>query len=102
VPLPLAAAPHHSLEDWRGRIDAIDAALVHLLNLRIEYARGAGRAKRAQGAPLQAPAREGEVLARVQALNPGPLDPQALAAIYRAILHASLQAQERERVLEGR
>lgn len=93
----LSVSPNsRALDTWRGRIDALDAALVHLLNLRIECALGAGRAKRAQGGALRAPAREREVLQRVRELNPGPLDARALEIIYRAIMRASLQMQERE------
>ncbi|HXE30479.1 MAG TPA: chorismate mutase [Terriglobales bacterium] len=91
-----------SLDQCRGGIDAIDATLVHLLNLRVRYALDAGRVKRSQGAALHAPGREADILTRIQGMNGGPLRPETLAAIYELILHDSLQVQESDACGAGR
>ena len=39
--------------DWRGKIDAIDTALLHLLNLRTELALEVGRLKADEGVSLR-------------------------------------------------
>ena len=53
--------------DWRGKIDAIDTALLHLLNLRTELALEVGRLKDDEGVALRVPAREQEILSRSRA-----------------------------------
>jgi chorismate mutase len=80
--------------DWRGKIDAIDTALLHLLNLRTELALEVGRLKADEGVPLRAPAREQEILARMKALNPGPLAIDSVAKIYQTILDESIRTQQ--------
>ena len=62
------------IDDWRKKIDAIDTALLHLLNLRAQLAVEVGRMKQEDGVALRAPAREQEILSRMKELNPGPLD----------------------------
>jgi chorismate mutase-like protein len=80
--------------DWRTKIDAIDTTLLHLLNVRAAFALEVGRLKGASGIALRVPAREQEILSRMKALNPGPLDSEAVEKIYRLILHESIRIQE--------
>jgi chorismate mutase len=80
--------------DWRGKIDAIDTALLHLLNLRTELALEVGRLKADEGVPLRVPAREQEILSRMKALNPGPLPIDSVAKIYQTILDESIRTQQ--------
>jgi chorismate mutase/prephenate dehydratase len=80
--------------DWRGKIDAIDTALLHLLNLRAELALEVGRLKADEGVSLRVPAREQEILSRMKALNPGPLAIDSVAKIYQAILDESIRTQQ--------
>jgi len=80
--------------DWRGKIDAIDTALLHLLNLRTELALEVGRLKDDEGVALRVPAREQEILSRMKSLNPGPLAIDSIAKIYQVILDESIRTQE--------
>jgi chorismate mutase len=80
--------------NWRGKIDAIDTALLHLLNLRTELALEVGRLKDDEGVALRVPAREQEILSRMKSLNPGPLAIDSIAKIYQVILDESIRTQQ--------
>jgi len=79
---------------WRRKIDAIDTAMLHLLNLRTELALEVGRMKGDAGVELRVPAREHEILSRMSRLNSGPLDEEAVTKIYQLILDQSIRIQE--------
>lgn len=81
------------IDEWRRKIDAIDNAMLHLLNLRIELALEVGKLKNGKGIALRVPAREQEILTRMKELNPGPLDGQSIDRIYQAILDESIRTQ---------
>ncbi len=83
------------IDDWRRKIDEIDTALLHLLNLRTELALEVGRLKNESGTALRAPTREREILDRMTSLNPGPLDRRAIERIYQVMLSESIRTQER-------
>ena len=83
------------LDDWRRKIDAIDTAMLHLLNLRAELSLEVGRMKCEAGVPLRAPEREQEILTRMKQANPGPLDGQTIGKIYQLILDESIRTQTR-------
>jgi chorismate mutase/prephenate dehydratase len=78
------------LDDWRSRINNLDAEILNLLNQRGTAALQIGELKRQQGLPYYVPEREAEVLDRVAAMNPGPLPAEAVRAVWREILSASL------------
>lgn len=81
------------IDDWRRKIDAIDTAMLHLLNLRTELALEVGKLKGEAGLVLRVPEREREILNRMKALNPGPLDGKAIECIYQMILDESIRTQ---------
>ncbi|HTU32810.1 MAG TPA: chorismate mutase [Candidatus Acidoferrum sp.] len=81
------------IDDWRRKIDAIDIAMLHLLNLRTELALEVGHLKGQAGLLLRVPEREREILNRMKALNPGPLDASAIERIYQNILDESIRTQ---------
>jgi chorismate mutase len=83
------------IDDWRRKIDAIDTAMLHLLNLRAELSLEVGRMKCEAGVPLRAPERELEIIARMKQANPGPLDGQTIGKIYQLILDESIRTQTR-------
>ena len=83
------------IDDWRRKIDAIDTALLHLLNLRAELSLEVGRMKSEAGVPLRAPEREQEILTRMKQANPGPLDGETIGNIYQLILDESIRTQTR-------
>jgi chorismate mutase-like protein len=82
------------IDDWRRKIDAIDTAMVHLLNLRTELALEVGRFKSEAGVALRVPEREREILDRLKGINPGPLDGEAIEKIYQLILDQSVRSQQ--------
>jgi chorismate mutase len=82
------------IHNWRRKIDAIDTAMLHLLNLRTELALEVGRLKGSAGLELRVPAREHEILSRMERLNSGPLDREAVVKIYQLILDESIRVQE--------
>jgi len=83
-----------NIDDWRRKIDAIDTALLHLLNLRAELALEVGKLKNEGGVALRSPRREKAILARMKSLNHGPLDGRAVEEIYQEILDQSRRAQK--------
>lgn len=85
------------LEDLRKRIDLLDESLVRLLNARAACALEIGRLKRDMGVPIYQPQREAEVLEHVQALNPGPLDQDAIKRLFERIID---EARHLERIAD--
>ncbi|HWC01544.1 MAG TPA: prephenate dehydratase [Methylomirabilota bacterium] len=86
------------LDEWRARIDGIDRQLLRLLNQRAELSLEIGRAKRESGEPILVPEREQEILDELARLNPGPLPPGAIRAIWTEVLSASRRLQRPFRV----
>ncbi|PWU25078.1 MAG: prephenate dehydratase [Candidatus Rokuibacteriota bacterium] len=78
------------LDDWRSRINNLDEEILNLLNQRGQAALKIGELKRQQDLPYYAPERESQILDRLVARNPGPLRSDAVRAIWREILSASL------------
>ena len=74
------------IQDWRKKIDEIDAELVRLLNERSRCAIEVGKLKRAAQLPLYQPEREGEILNRVTRANAGPLPDTAIRRLFERIL----------------
>ena len=75
-----------SIDDWRKKIDELDAQLVELLNARSRCAAEIGKLKQKDGQPIYSPEREREILERVQQLNRGPLGNDALKRLFERIL----------------
>ena len=83
------------IDDWRRKIDAIDTAMLHLLNLRAELSLEVGRMKCEAGVPLRAPERKLEIITRMKQANPGPLDGETIGKLYQLILDESIRTQTR-------
>jgi len=81
------------LKDLRAEIDRIDRQLLELLNERIDVSIRIGAVKLAAGRQVFAPEREEDVLQRLEKLNAGPLDREALRSIYREIINSSVAVQ---------
>ena len=79
-----------TLEKMRKKIDTLDCRLVNLLNLRAKITKEIGREKISIGKSIYSPEREIQVLRKAVCLNKGPLKKEALEAIYREIMSASL------------
>lgn len=77
----------------RKRIDEIDATLVDLLNERTCHAMEIGKLKNRSDGEVYVPQREKQVLERISKENQGPLPDEALRAIYREIMSASISLE---------
>jgi len=86
-----------TLSELRTQIDALDQELLVLLNRRASLAHEVGEIKRVEGSPVFRPERETQVIASLQAGNPGPLKPSSVAYIWREIMSAcrALEAPQR-------
>ena len=74
------------VDGLRRRIDLIDDQLMKLLNSRSACAVEIGRVKRQVGMTVYQPERETWILERVEANNPGPLDPGAVRRVFERII----------------
>ncbi|MFZ3200521.1 MAG: chorismate mutase [Candidatus Acidiferrales bacterium] len=82
------------IDDWRRKIDAIDTALLELVNLRADLAVEVGRLKKEEGLSVRNPEREEQILSRMKSLNPGPLPDDAVTRIFRLILDEAIRTEE--------
>ena len=84
-----------TIQDCRGEIDKVDAEILRLLNLRAELAVRVGESKRTAGLSVWDRAREREVVERARRNNRGPLDGEAVARLFRAVIRESRRLQSR-------
>jgi chorismate mutase / prephenate dehydratase len=82
------------LEEIRKDIDAIDSDLVRTLNRRVELAMEVGRTKGIDNKPFFTPERERAIFEKLSTINPGPLLPKQLKAIFREIISAARAAEK--------
>ncbi|BDG06307.1 prephenate dehydratase [Anaeromyxobacter oryzae] len=96
---PPTAAPR-TLVELRTLIDAIDERILALLNERARIAAEVGEHKRAAqpSAPFHVPAREREILARLEALAAGPFPREAIRPVFQEIMSACLSLERPLRV----
>ncbi len=87
--------PARTLPELRALIDALDERILALLNERAAVAAEVGERKRAAqpDAPFHAPARERQVLARLEALNAGPFPREAVRPVFQEIMSACLSLE---------
>ena len=82
-----------TLQQLRQQIDRLDRQLLRLLNQRARLGVAVGRLKKRNGLKLFDPVREREILARLAAINSGPLSSAAIRAIYRQILQQTRRTE---------
>lgn len=82
------------LDKLRKSIDAIDEKIVGLLNERAEKTLQVGKCKNKNKSAIYVPSREKEVLTKITKASKGPLNQEALQAIYREIMSASLALEK--------
>ncbi len=89
-----------ALKQIRDRIDEIDARLLELISARAQCAQDVAEVKRRYGdnTTFYRPEREAQVLRRIQEQNPGPLDDEEMARLFREIMSACLASEERQRI----
>lgn len=92
------------MDPWRDRIDALDRAILQMLNERAVCANVIGRIKKQLMLPVYVPAREEEVLRNVTESNAGPLSEAAVRRLFERIIDEtrSLERQMHERDEEER
>ena len=94
-----------NLTALRQKIDDLDKKIVELLNERARIVVDIGKTKQVSGSPIYAPDREQAVLKRIAELNPGPLPPKTLQAIYRELMSdrqaVGISYGESERTIGG-
>ena len=95
------AARTDGLDDWRARIDALNAQLVKLLNERARCAEQIAAFKQRAGLPVFDSRRERTVLDRVSAQNEGPLSDEALHRIFNCIMEEHRLLQENRTAKDG-
>jgi chorismate mutase/prephenate dehydratase len=78
----------------REGIDRLDRELVRILNERLTLACEIGRLKRSAGGQIYVPEREDAVFRKVTGLNTGPIQNEALQAIYREIMSAAIALEK--------
>ncbi|KAF9284316.1 hypothetical protein BGZ68_004781 [Mortierella alpina] len=90
-----------NLDTLRLQIDSLDRKLITLLNERAQVSLDIGAAKKQAMDPeeednthVYIPGREKQVFEKVTRLNPGPMAPESLCAIYREIMSASIALQK--------
>jgi len=84
-----------TLDELRGRIDALDSQILELLNARARCAQEIGEIKRSTNAVYYVPERERLVFDRLREKNTGPLPNEAIRAIYREVI-SSIRALEKQ------
>ena len=82
------------IKTLRVKIDAIDRKITDLLNLRAKVTLDIAKLKQKSGSSIYSPDREREVLSKITQKSRGPLSKDALGAIYREIMSASLTLEK--------
>lgn len=72
----------------RTQIDAVDRELLALLNRRAQLAQAVGEVKKKEGSVVFRPEREAQVIDGLKGHNPGPLQNDSVAPIWREIMSA--------------
>ena len=81
-------AVNPSLLALRESIDALDRELLVLLNRRAQLALDVGELKKHEGSAVFRPEREAQVIDGLKGINPGPLQTDSVAPIWREIMSA--------------
>ena len=82
------------LATLRKKVDAIDERILGLLSRRARITKAIGSAKARRNASVYVPDRETSVYGHILRRNAGPLSDDALRAIYREIMSASLSIEK--------
>lgn len=87
-----------NLNDLRIKIDALDKKIIALLNARTDLVLEVGKIKAESGKEIYAPERERQIYDKLSRISKGPLSKEALMAIYREIMSASLAMEKPLRI----
>jgi chorismate mutase / prephenate dehydratase len=96
-----AANAAEALRQVRERIDAVDLEILRLISQRARCAEEVGRIKNTLAGTGEAaqvqfyrPEREAAILRRIKERNPGPLDGEEVARLFREIMSACLALEQ--------
>lgn len=78
-----------------AEVDALDLKIVELLSQRVKHASEIGKIKHANGADYYDPTREAQVMAKVCALNPGPILDSTIRSVYREVISGSISLEKK-------
>lgn len=78
-----------------AEVDALDLKIVQLLSQRVKHASEIGKIKHANGADYYDPTREAQVMAKVCALNPGPIEDSTIRSVYREVISGSISLEKK-------
>ncbi len=87
-----------TLQSLRDQIDALDDQLLAMMNQRMNLVRHVGELKRATNAIIYRPERERQIIDRLTAQNPGPLNRAAIEAIFLEVFAVARNMELPERV----
>lgn len=79
--------PKQPLDALRSRIDRLDDEILKLLNERAKAAQKIGAEKARRKEEVYASTREQQILERLESSNKGPLPPEAVDEIFRAVIN---------------
>ena len=82
------------LSQYRAEIDALDAEILRLLNLRARKVRAIGTIKKHAGRAVLDADRETGVLARLESLNQGPLQADVIRRIWKVVFAVSRDLED--------
>ena len=90
----------NEMSEYRKEIDKIDDEIIRLLNERSKSVIEIGKLKKAKDAQanLHTAGREAEIIERLTKLNTGPFPSDAIQAVYREIMSASLSLEAPQKV----
>ena len=88
------------LSDWRNEIDELDRQIVALLNQRAECVLNLAPLKRRRQLDILDRGREDAVMRNLCDANSGPLPPEAVESIFRAVMAAMRELQRESATVE--
>lgn len=91
-------AQSKALDALRSKVDAMDTALVKMLNDRAKLVVQIGKRKRASDTPIYAPHREAQVLGRALKVNKGPLPDRTIEGVFRELMSGSFALEHPLRI----
>jgi len=82
------------INEYRKKIDEVDAKILDLINERLLYGQNIGSIKKKMGAKVLDRSRETAIMGRLAAMNKGPLSDNVVQHIFQIIMAASRDIQK--------
>lgn len=83
-----------TIQQRRQEIDILDLELLRLISQRARIALELASIKQSSGLPVLDEHRERRIVERMCGANPGPLDEESVAGIFRCIIRESRRVEE--------